>query len=629
MTSHTKTEKADISIAARHRARLLAVQTVYAMDIANFHNTPQVVSSILGNKEAFLRKVPKKSNIDQPYYLEIIKNTEQSLDTLDAAIEPNLATGWRVSRLGTVVRSILRTATCEILILRKTDYPIIINEYLEIAKNLNHAGEAGFINKVLDSISRQLQPAKSHTTETSKQTYTPLFEITLHNSLTRKIEKFVPIDPNMVCIYACGPTVYDRPHLGNMRAAVVYDLLFRLMRECYPAVRYVRNITDVDDKIIAAANEHGVDIKQLTERYTAYYHQDVAALACLPPTVEPRATQHISDMVKMIETLIASKHAYVAQNHVLFSVISFAEYGKLAGRTQEEMIAGARVEVAPYKKNPGDFVLWKPAKPEEVQSSFDSPWGRGRPGWHIECSAMSKAHLGEEFDIHGGGADLMFPHHENEIAQSACANEHKGFARYWIHNGFLTVNGEKMSKSLGNFYTARELLEKGISGTVLRYFYLTTHYRKPLDYSEKAIADAKRAIEKFYGVLHNQGNIGVSTADNKREVLAALASDLNSSKALALLHEYAAQAAGGDQEALLRLQAGCDLLGLDMTQYSQEVKTQGNDVVPEEVLLLAQQRQEAKANKDWKMADMIRMQIEQMGYSIKDRPDNKLEIGRL
>ncbi len=447
----------------------------------------------------------------------------------------------------------------------------------------------------------------------------------LTNSLTRSKDEFTPLDPNHVKMYACGPTVYDRPHLGNARSAVVYDLLFRVLKARYKNVTYVCNITDVDDKIIKAARENNESISALTTRITKYYHEDMASINCLRPTREPKATEYISQMIEMINELIKKGNAYVAENHVLFSVSSFKDYGKLSNRSQEEMIAGARVEIAPFKKNPADFVLWKPAPANELDSAFDSPWGKGRPGWHIECSAMSKDCLGEEFDIHGGGADLMFPHHENEIAQSYCANGHGKFARYWVHNGFLTINGEKMSKSLGNFKTVREALDEGIEGVVIRYLYLTTHYRKPLDWSEKAVHDARKSIEKF------RAAIGDVTTITPREVaedyynsedaqlwhdelMSSLCDDLNTPAALAKLHVYAQRINTGKQENRWDLLKGCELLGLDLTEHkAQEINPA--------VIELAEQRKTAKLNKQWDRADELRKQIHALGYEVNDTAD--------
>jgi cysteinyl-tRNA synthetase len=427
----------------------------------------------------------------------------------------------------------------------------------------------------------------------------------LTNSLTRKKEEFHPINRDHIKMYACGPTVYDRPHLGNARAAMVYDLLYRVLKENYPKVTYISNITDVDDKIIAAAHANKEKISHLTLRMEELYHQDMRALNCLPPDREPRATEHIEEMIAMISDLIAKGHAYEAQNHVLFSVSSFPDYGLLSRRSRDEMIAGARVEVAPYKKDPADFVLWKPAPQDELDSSFASPWGRGRPGWHIECSAMCKAHLGSDFDIHGGGADLMFPHHENEIAQSYCANGQGHFARYWVHNGFLTVNGEKMSKSLGNFKTINDVLQEGIAPEVIRYFYLTTHYRKPLDYNQKSLQDAKKSLEKFSALT-----LGCEMLKSD-EIMQALNDDLNTPLALAKMHEYASQASKGDKDAARHLLWSCHFLGIKFSKKS----------IPQEVVRLAEERLQARAEKDWAKSDELRDKILALGYDIKDVKD--------
>ena len=326
-----------------------------------------------------------------------------------------------------------------------------------------------------------------------------------YNTLTRKKEPFVPADPKNVRMYVCGPTVYDRPHLGNARSVVVYDVLYRLLCEIYGKnhVTYVRNITDVDDKINAAAKANDEPISALTGRVEQWFHDDMAALNCLPPTKVPHATAHIYPMVLLIVNLVKNCLSYVSEGHVLFAVKSYKEYGALSGRKLDDLIAGARVEVEAYKKNPGDFVLWKPADAgDDASSVFDSPWGKGRPGWHIECSAMSSEYLGADFDIHGGGADLMFPHHENEIAQSRCATGAK-FANTWVHNGFLTVNGEKMSKSVGNFITVHDLLEKGVKGEVIRLVLLSAKYNEPLDWNEKLVHDAKLTLDKWYRAVTN------------------------------------------------------------------------------------------------------------------------------
>src|SRR5689334_11582572 len=358
-------------------------------------------------------------------------------------------------------------------------------------------------------------------------------ELKLYDTLTREKRVFRPIDPARVRMYVCGPTVYDFAHIGNARPVIVFDLLFRLLRHLYGAdhVTYVRNITDVDDRINARAAERGISIRELTETTYTNFHADVAALGCLPPTVEPRATEHIAEMKTLIERLIASGHAYVAQENVLFSVASMPDYGKLSRRSLDELIAGARVDVAPYKRGEMDFVLWKPSK--EGEPGWSSPAGiktPGRPGWHIECSAMSWKHLGEVFDIHGGGIDLVFPHHENEIAQSRCAFHTGVMANYWMHNGFLQVEGEKMSKSLGNFFTIREVLADW-QGDVVRLAMLSTHYTKPINWTVKGLEEAAKALESFFDAAAADAE-----ARPAPPVLEALADDLNTPKAIAEMH---------------------------------------------------------------------------------------------
>ncbi|WP_439150077.1 cysteine--tRNA ligase [Sulfitobacter sp.] len=382
--------------------------------------------------------------------------------------------------------------------------------------------------------------------------------IKLHNTKTRKREVFTPIDPENVRMYVCGPTVYDRAHLGNARPVIVFDVLYRLLRHVYGPdhVTYVRNFTDVDDKINARAAESGRSIGEITAETTQWFLDDMAAVGALEPDHMPRATAYIPQMVTMIEGLIASGHAYAAEGHVLFAVESYKEYGALSGRSIDDMIAGARVEVAPYKRNPMDFVLWKP-------SDADTPgWegpvvdgksiGRGRPGWHIECSAMAYELLGDHFDIHGGGNDLMFPHHENEIAQSCCAHPGSGFANVWLHNEMLQVEGKKMSKSLGNFFTVRDLLDQGVPGEVIRFVMLSTHYRKPMDWTEKKAREASRTLKKWRELTVNV----TASVSVPQIVLDTLAEDLNTAGVLALMHEFA------NNGALLELKASADLLGI-------------------------------------------------------------------
>jgi cysteinyl-tRNA synthetase len=382
-------------------------------------------------------------------------------------------------------------------------------------------------------------------------------DLFLHNSLTRSKERFEPADPSNIRMYVCGPTVYDLAHLGNARPVVVYDVVARLLRTLYPHVTYVRNITDVEDKINARAQETGETIEAITARTTADFHTDMAALGALPPDEEPRATAHIAEMIFIIERLISSGHAYVAQGHVLFAVASDPDYGKLSGRSQEELLAGARVEVAPYKRDAGDFVLWKPSTDE--LPGWDSPWGRGRPGWHIECSAMSWRYLGETFDIHGGGSDLIFPHHENEIAQSLCAFPGSRFARYWMHNGMLQVNGEKMSKSLGNFFTVREILANA-PAEAIRLLILRTHSRSELDFSDQGLAETKRELDRFYRALEQAPD--APPADIPAAVLEALCDDINTPLAISAMHALAREAMKGDRDAAAGLHAAGNILGL-------------------------------------------------------------------
>ncbi len=434
-------------------------------------------------------------------------------------------------------------------------------------------------------------------------------DLVLHNSFTRRRERFTPIDPAHVRIYVCGPTVYDLAHLGNARSVVVFDTMVRLLRHLFPRVTYVRNITDVDDKINARAAESGEAIGAITARTTADFHTDMAALGALPPDVEPRATAEIDGMVAMISRLIAGGHAYEAAGHVLFSVPSFAEYGRLSGRTPDELIAGARVEVAPFKRHPGDFVLWKPS--DAGTAGWDSPWGRGRPGWHIECSAMSARYLGAEFDIHGGGDDLIFPHHENERAQSCCAFPGSQFARTWVHNGMLLVNGQKMSKSLGNFRTAREVLEDAPAEAV-RLLMLKAHYRATLDFSDSALAEARGEMDRFYRALEK---FDVPAGDVPEPVLAALCEDLNTPLAISALHGLADAALAGDAGAAAGLRAAGDLLGIFMHTPAEWFR--GGDDEAEIEALIAQ-RLAARKAKDFARADAIRAELLAQGVILED-----------
>ncbi len=381
--------------------------------------------------------------------------------------------------------------------------------------------------------------------------------LTLHDSATRTRVDFQPADPDHVRMYVCGPTVYDLPHLGNVRSTVVFDVLARLLRALYPRVTYVRNITDVEDKITARALENRESIAELTARTAADYHADMAAIGNLPPDIEPRATGHIAEMITLIESLIARGHAYAAAGHVLFDVPSFPAYGSLSGRSPEDLLAGARVENAPYKQNAGDFVLWKPSDPE--QSGWPSPWGRGRPGWHIECSAMSWRYLGQDFDIHGGGSDLLFPHHENERAQSLCAFPGAHFARIWLHNGMLQVNGAKMSKSLGNFFTLRDVLARA-PAEAIRLLILRTHYRAVLDFTDAGLAEARQEMDRFYRALERTPPAKPGTPPPA--FMNALCDDLNTPGAIATLRRLADTALAGDGDAAAGLRAAGGLLGL-------------------------------------------------------------------
>ncbi len=436
--------------------------------------------------------------------------------------------------------------------------------------------------------------------------------IRLTNTATRTKEEFVPLDPENVRMYVCGPTVYDRAHLGNARPVIVFDVLFRLLRHVYGAehVTYVRNFTDVDDKINARAAESGRSIGDITAETTAWYLEDMAAIGALEPTHMPRATGYIAQMIAMIEDLIARDHAYEAEGHVLFAVDSWKEgYGKLSGRSVDDMIAGARVEVAPYKRNPMDFVMWKPSSDD--LPGWDSPWGRGRPGWHIECSAMAYDLLGDDFDIHGGGNDLMFPHHENEIAQSKCAGH--GFARYWLHNEMLQVEGKKMSKSLGNFFTVRDLLDQGVPGEVIRFVFLSTHYRKPMDWT------AEKAQESRY-VLHKwrQITVGLEASSSVPvEVLNAVADDLNTAKAITELHGFARH---GQPQKLLD---GAVFLGLLLPEttralgyYKPMVQVMEFETEKHEQMLL-QARKTAMETKDFANFDKLKQQYIDAGFDVR------------
>jgi cysteinyl-tRNA synthetase len=459
-------------------------------------------------------------------------------------------------------------------------------------------------------------------------------ELFLHNSLTRRKERFEPADPAHVRMYVCGPTVYDLAHLGNARPVVVYDVFARLLRRLYPHVTYVRNITDVDDRINARAREAGEPISVITARTTADFHADIAALGALPPDEEPRATAHVAEMIMIIQRLIASGHAYAAEGHVLFAVASDPGYGQLSGRTQDELLAGARVEIAPYKRDPGDFVLWKPSTDD--LPGWDSPWGSGRPGWHIECSAMAWRYLGETFDIHGGGSDLIFPHHENEMAQSLCAFPGSRFASYWTHNGMLQVNGEKMSKSLGNFFTVRDVLAKaGGRGETIRLLLLRTQYRSLLDFTDQGLVEAKRELDRFYRALKQAPD---ATPDGvPASVMEALCDDLNTPLALSAMHVLADAAMTGDRDAASGLKAAGDVLGLlqqdpDVWEgrYSvtltDRLSTSDSFVIAKpaddaaDIEAAIAERLAARKAKDFARADAIRAELAAQGIVLEDGP---------
>lgn len=450
--------------------------------------------------------------------------------------------------------------------------------------------------------------------------------ILLYNTLKREKQVFVPQDPERVTLYVCGPTVYSYAHIGNARPAVIFDLLHSLLSTRYPRVIYARNITDVDDKINAAAAEQNVSIDVISEQYTDIYHKDMAALGVGTPSIEPRATDHIPQMIEMIQRLVDSGHAYATEGHVLFAVESFTGYGALSGRDVADMIAGARVEVADFKRHPGDFVLWKPSV--DPQPGWDSPWGWGRPGWHLECSVMSECHLGETIDIHGGGQDLVFPHHENEIAQSVCAHGGKTFARYWMHNGFVTVNKSKMSKSLGNTLVIHELLEK-TKGEVLRYLLLSAHYRQPLDWSEEALARVQRTLDRIYGVLRDANDrFGpFQPADNPSErFMSALLDDINTPEALAELNNEARRLANAEDEESAKLAAGnflaaSALIGLFQQDPSSWLAGDTEGLDDALIDQLIEERNRARKQKDFARADEIRDQLQDMGISLEDVAD--------
>lgn len=452
-----------------------------------------------------------------------------------------------------------------------------------------------------------------------------MVDIYLHNTLKRRKEKFVPIDCNNVRMYVCGPTVYDKAHLGNGKTPVSYDVLYRLLRHVYGAehVTYVSNITDVDDKILSKHKETGKPIREITEETYNWYIGDMKKLGNLEPDFRPRATDYINEMIELVKRLLANGHAYEAEGHVLFDVDSMPDYGCLSGRSMKEMLAGARVEVADYKKNPADFVLWKPSNPDEP--GWESPWGYGRPGWHLECSAMSSKLLGNDFDIHGGGSDLIFPHHENEYAQSCCAFKGSRFAHYWVHAGMLMVDGVKMSKSLGNFFTLDEVLQKA-PAEALRLLFLTTHYHQPFNFTFEGLQNAKITLDKFYNALLKNVNVKVEDVAPDVRVVEALADDLNTPLALSYLHENVnnlnkAETQEDKVKYKSELLANAYLLGLlwqnPETWFKGEAA--GGDDAEIEAKIAA--RAEAKKNKDWATADKIRNELKEQGIVLEDGPN--------
>ncbi len=450
-------------------------------------------------------------------------------------------------------------------------------------------------------------------------------QIHLHNTLTRKKELFTPQQPDRVTYYVCGPTVYNYPHIGNARPAVVFDVLFRLLRREFKEVIFARNFTDVDDKINAAAAEQGVPIGEITEKFIEIYQRETDALGILRPTIEPRVTQHIPQIIAQIEALIEAGNAYEAEGHVLFNVPSYKEYGGLSGRSRDDQIAGARIDVAPYKRDPADFVLWKPS--DSGQPGWDSPWGFGRPGWHIECSAMAETHLGETIDIHGGGNDLVFPHHENEIAQGTCAHGGKLYARYWVHNGMVQVEGRKMAKSVGNVLLVKDLLEQH-HPEVLRFVLLSAHYRQPLDWTADGVAQAKTTLDRLYGQLREVADIEAADLAKDDPYLMhfvdALADDLNTPKAFAEMHGIARAlgAASGNQLEQARLKAvllaAGDMLGLLQLDPAEWFGGGTSDADAERIEALIAARQAARKAKDFAEADRIRDQLVEEGIVLMD-----------
>ena len=441
------------------------------------------------------------------------------------------------------------------------------------------------------------------------------YNLKLTNSLTRKKELFTPINLDNIGMYACGPTVYNNPHVGNARTLVVFDLLFRVLKTLYgDKINYVRNITDIDDKIIEISKKKNLPITKLTKDITEIFHKDCKSLNCLEPTIEPKATDHIKEMIKMTSSLLEKNFAYESKGHVYFSVASYKNYGKLSNKNLEDLKPGVRIEVSDLKKNPMDFVLWKPS--ETNDPGWDSPWGIGRPGWHLECSVMSEKYLGKNFDIHGGGLDLIFPHHENEIAQSCCNNSTKVFANYWMHNGFVTMNKEKMSKSIGNIVTISEAVNK-YSGQVVRLALLSAHYTQPLDWNDELLNNQKNTIDKWYNIFENSNNESIL------DISSSLFDDLNTPGFIAKIHELYNMALDGDTKSKKLFNSACRLLGLfnvDKNEWK-NFKKKNVSISTEHILQKIKDREDAKKNKNFKLADKIREELFNSGVVIEDKKD--------
>ena len=440
------------------------------------------------------------------------------------------------------------------------------------------------------------------------------------NTLSKKKEKFIPINKKKIGMYVCGPTVYDFPHIGNARPLVVFDVLFRLLKKIYREneIIYVRNITDVDDKIIESSKKNKKSINELTETITKSFHEDCRYLYCLNPNFEPKATEHIKEMIDMVSNLLKNNHAYENKNHVYFSVSSFKKYGKLSSKNSEQLVAGSRVEVSEYKKDPLDFVLWKPS--DEKDPGWDSPWGRGRPGWHLECSVMSEKFLGKQFDIHGGGLDLVFPHHENEIAQSCCANKTENFANYWLHNGFVTFDKEKMSKSIGNIVTINKLREN-VNGQVVRLALLSSHYKQPLDWNEKLIIESKNTLDRWYSQWEQ-----TASEEIEDEVLEPLLEDLNTPEYITKLHSLYEETKKGSRISKVKFTTACNLIGLlESTPLKWKDFKKNKSTIDENFInKKIEDRNIARKKGDFNKADVIRKELEDNGVIIEDKQDKTI-----